>query len=142
MHAGEAAGADSIADAVHGCHAHRIGHGTRLYEDPVLRDYIRDHRIALETNITSNVQTRAVPSASAHPVRAYYDAGLNVTLSTDNWLMSGVTLSGEYWLAHTELGFTRAGDRPDDRERVRERLLPWPERRSLADEARDELASL
>lgn len=142
VHAGEAAGAGSIADAVHGCHAHRIGHGTRLYEDPVLRDYIRDHRIALETNITSNVQTRAVPSASAHPVRAYYDAGLNVTLSTDNWLMSGVTLSGEYWLAHTELGFTR----PEIDQMIvngfESAFLPWPERRSLADEARDALASL
>jgi len=142
VHAGEAAGADSIADAVHRCHAHRIGHGTRLYEDALLCDYIRDHRIALETNITSNVQTGAVPSASAHPVRAYFDAGLNVTLSTDNWLMSGVTLSGEYWLAHAELGFTRE---EIDRMIVNgfeSAFLPWPERRALAEQVASELAGL
>ena len=107
VHAGEAAGAESIAEAVHRCHADRIGHGTRLYEDPVLRDYIRDRRLLIETNITSNVQTRAVARAAEHPVRAYLDAGLAVTLCTDGWLMTGVSLSDEYWLAHTELGFTR-----------------------------------
>ena len=142
VHAGEAAGAGSIADAVLRCHAHRIGHGTRLYEDPLLHDYIRDHRIALEINLTSNVQTRAVPSAAAHPVRAYYDAGLNLTLSTDNWLMSGVTLSGEYWLAHTELGFTR-----EEIDRMiingfESAFLPWPERRAFAEAIASELASL
>ena len=107
VHAGEAAGAESIAEAVHHCHADRIGHGTRLYEDPRLRDYVRDRRIPLEINITSNVQTRAVPRAAEHPVRDYFDAGLTVTLCTDGWLMCGVSLTDEYWLAHTELGFTR-----------------------------------
>ena len=59
-------------------------------------------------SLTSNVQTRAVPSYAAHPLRKYFRAGIAVTLSTDNWLISGVTLSGEYWRAHTELGFRRA----------------------------------
>ena len=40
-------------------------------------------------------------------MRGYFDAGLNVTLCTDGWLMAGVSLSDEYWLAHTELGFSR-----------------------------------
>src|SRR5215207_2590378 len=71
IHAGEAAGAGSIADAVHRCHADRIGHGTRLYEDPLLRDYLRDRRLPIEINITSNVQTQAVARAAEHPVRAY-----------------------------------------------------------------------
>ena len=74
----------------------------------MLRDYIRDRRLLIEINITSNVQTRAVARASEHPVRDYFDAGLVVTLCTDGWLMTGVTLSDEYWLAHTQLGFTRA----------------------------------
>src|SRR5215210_4729203 len=108
IHAGEAAGAASIAEAVHRCHADRIGHGTRLHEDARLRDYIRDRRLLLEINISSNVQTRAVRRVSEHPVRGYVDAGLAVTLCTDGWLMTGVTLSDEYWLAHRELGFTRA----------------------------------
>src|SRR5688500_12704268 len=93
IHAGEAAGAESIAEAILLCHADRIGHGTRLHEDPRLQDYVRDRRILLEINMTSNVQTRAVPSVAAHPVRRYYDAGVAVTLCTDGWLMADVSLS-------------------------------------------------
>ena len=107
VHAGEAFGPVSIGQALHYCGAHRIGHGTRLYENPDLEQYVLDRRVPLEICITSNLQTHAVPSLASHPVRRYFDAGLNVTLSTDSWLMSGVTLTDEYWLAHRELGFTR-----------------------------------
>jgi adenosine deaminase len=142
VHAGEAAGAQSIADAVHLCHANRIGHGTRLFESPDLQAYIRDRQILIEANITSNVQTRAVSRASEHPVRGYFDAGLNVTLCTDGWLMAGVSLSDEYWLAHTELGFSR-----DEIDRLilngfESAFLPWPERLDLLSRARDELADI
>ena len=91
VHAGEAAGAESVAEAVYRCRANRLGHGTRLYEDPALEDYVRDRRILVEINITSNVQTHAVEAAERHPVRRYADAGLAVSLSSDNWLMSGTT---------------------------------------------------
>jgi adenosine deaminase len=142
IHAGEAAGAASIAEAVHRCHADRIGHGTRLYEDPRLRDYIRDRRLLIETNITSNVQTRAVTRASEHPVRGYVDAGLVVTLCTDGWLMTGVTLSDEYWLAHTELGFTRAEIDRLILDGFANAFLPWPERQEMVGRVREELAAL
>jgi adenosine deaminase len=142
VHAGEAAGAESIADAVHRCHADRIGHGTRLYESPELRDYIRDRRILIEANITSNVQTRAVRRASEHPVRAYFDAGLNVTLCTDGWLMAGVSLSDEYWLAHTELGFSRQEIDQLILNGFAGAFLPWPERLELLSRVRDELADI
>jgi adenosine deaminase len=142
VHAGEAAGAESIADAVHSCHANRIGHGTRLYESPELLAYIRDRQILIEANITSNVQTRAVARASEHPVRGYFDAGLNVTLCTDGWLMAGVSLSDEYWRAHTELGFSR----PEINQLILNgfagAFLPWPERLELLSRVRDELADI
>ena len=142
VHAGEAAGAASIAEAVHRCHADRIGHGTRLYEDPVLRDYIRDRRILIEINLTSNVQTRAVPSLAAHPVRGYIDADLELTLCTDGWLMCGVSLSDEYWRAHTELGVTR-----EEIDRLilagfANGFLPWPMREVLLAQVQDELIAL
>jgi adenosine deaminase len=105
VHAGEAAGAESIAQAIHLCHARRIGHGTRLYEDADLMQYVNDFRIPLEINLTSNVQTRAVAHADEHPVRLYYDEGLMVTLNTDNRLMSATTVTEEYWRAHEALGF-------------------------------------
>jgi adenosine deaminase len=142
VHAGEAAGAESIADALDHCHADRIGHGTRLYEDPVLLEYVRDRRILIEINITSNVQTHAVPRASAHPVRRYFDEGLAVTLCTDGWLMCGVTLSDEYRLAHTSLGFTR--DEIDQMilNAFAGAFLPWPERKALIDRVASELRDL
>ncbi len=142
VHAGEAAGPDSIAEAVHRCHADRIGHGTRLYEDPRLRDYIRDRRIVIEANITSNVQTRAVTRAAEHPVRGYFDAGLDVTLCTDSWLMSGVTLTDEYWTAHRELGFTRAEIDRLILNGFAGAFLPWPERLALLADVEAELADL
>ncbi len=142
IHAGEAAGAASIAEAVHRCRADRIGHGTRLYEDPVLRDYIRDRRLPIEINITSNVLTRAVARAADHPVRGYVDAGLVVTLCTDGWLMNGVTLTDEYWLAHRELGFTRAEIDRLILDGFASAFLPWPEREALLGLVREELAAL
>jgi adenosine deaminase len=142
VHAGEAAGADSIAEAIRRCHADRLGHGTRLFEDPALRDYVRDRRIALEVNLTSNEQTHAVRSVAEHPVADYLARGLNVTLGSDNWLMSGTDLTTEYWRAHTELGLDRAALERMILNGFESAFLAWPERRRLLDAARDELAAL
>ncbi len=106
IHAGEAYGPESIHQALHYCRANRIGHGTRLIEDPDLMGYVRDLRIPLEICLTSNVQTRAVPTFEEHPLRAYFDEGLVVTLNTDNRLVSGTTVTDEYLRAHEHLGFT------------------------------------
>jgi len=142
VHAGEAAGPESIAEAVHHCHADRLGHGTRLFEDPALQDYVRDRRIPIEINITSNLQTRVVARAADHPVRRYLDAGLNVTLSTDSWLMSGVILTDEYWLAHRELGFSRPEIDRMILNGFDSAFLAWPERQALIATVRDELAAI
>jgi adenosine deaminase len=141
VHAGEAAGAASVRDAVHLCRANRIGHGTRLFEDPELQDYLRDRRIPVEINLTSNLLTRAVARAEEHPLRRYLDAGLVVTLCTDGWLMSGVTLTDEYWKAHTALGVTREEIDRMILDGFTAGFLPWPERRVLLDRARADLAA-
>jgi adenosine deaminase len=106
VHAGEAFGPASISQAVHYCGAHRIGHGTRLREDPDLMAYVNDHRIALEMCLSSNVQTGAVPSLAEHPVKFYLDQGLRVTLNTDNRLMSNTDLCKEYALGTEHCGLT------------------------------------
>jgi adenosine deaminase len=142
VHAGEAAGAESVAEAVRRCHAVRIGHGTRLREDPELQAYVRDRRILIEINITSNLQTRVVRAASEHPVRSYFDAGLAVTLCTDSWLMSGVRLTDEYWLAHQELGFTREEIDRMILNAFAGAFLPWPDRQALLARVRAELEAL
>jgi adenosine deaminase len=142
VHAGEAAGAESVAQAIRRCHADRIGHGTRLYEDPALLGYVRDRRILIEVNITSNVQTHAVSRVSEHPVRRYFDEGVAVTLCTDGWLMCGVTLSDEYWTAHTALNFTREEIDRMILDGFAGAFLPWPERRALLQSVASELRAL
>jgi adenosine deaminase len=131
VHAGEAAGPASVAQALFACGADRIGHGTRLHEDPALEDYVRDRRVHVEVNLTSNVQTRAVPSAAAHPLRRYLDRGLAVSLHSDSWLMSGTTCSQEYWLAHTALGVTRPEIDRMILDSFAAAFLPWPAKQAL-----------
>ena len=105
-HAGEGDGAQSVREAVQSCCAHRVGHGTRLFEDPSLMAYVADRGIPIEICLTSNVQTRAAASYATHPLRRYFDEGIKVTLNTDNRLMSATTLTDEYAHAATDLGFT------------------------------------
>lgn len=106
IHAGEAFGPESIHQALHQCGARRIGHGTRLEEDPDLMAYLTDFRVPLEICLTSNVQTRVAPTLAQHPLRRYFDAGLVVTLNTDNRLVSGTTMTREFQEAHLHHGFT------------------------------------
>ena len=140
-HAGEGAGAQSIREAVHACAVHRVGHGTRLFEDHSLLDYVNDRRIPIEICITSNVQTR-VATYTDHPVRRYFDAGLNVVLNTDNRLMSGTTLTDEYAHAASHLRFT-----PRELGRIalngfESAFLPWAERAPLFARAQAEIERL
>jgi adenosine deaminase len=106
IHAGEAFGPESIAQAVHYCGAHRIGHGVRLRENGDLLNYVNDHRIPLEMCPSSNVQTRSVADMKSHPLKFYFDFGLRVTVNTDNRLITDTTVSKELWIAHREMGFT------------------------------------
>jgi adenosine deaminase len=142
VHAGEGDGALSVRQAVHQCGAHRLGHATRLIEDASLTQYVNDRRIALEICLTSNVQTRAVSSYDAHPLRQYFDRGMKVVLNTDNRLMSGTTLTDEYELAARHLDFTF-----DDLCQVavngfESAFLPWEERQKLLARVREEVDTL
>ena len=142
VHAGEAFGPKSIRQAVFDLCANRIGHGTRLYEDPDLASYVNDRRITLEICLTSNVQTRAVPAHDVHPLRDYFDRGMSVTLSTDNRLISGTTLTDEYLHAARALGFTLHELGEIALESFAAAFLPWETRRALMDEARREIEAL
>lgn len=104
IHAGEAYGPESIAQAIHVCGAHRIGHGVRLKENGDLLHYVNDHRIPLECCPSSNVQTGAVEDLSRHPLKLYFDLGLRVTVNTDNRLITDTTVSKELWRVHSEMG--------------------------------------
>lgn len=106
VHAGEAYGPASIREAIELGGARRIGHGTRLFEDPELLRTVREEAIPLEVCLTSNVQTGVVESYALHPARRYVDEGVPICLCTDNRLMSGVTLVQEYEHARDELRFS------------------------------------
>lgn len=131
IHAGEAFGAESVHQALHQCGARRIGHGTRLEEDPSLLEYVVDFRIPLEICLTSNVQTRVAADFAAHPLRRYFDAGVVVTLNTDNRLVSGTTLTREFERAHRFHRFTWEELVEISRMGFRSAFLPLREREAL-----------
>lgn len=108
IHAGEAGGAKNIRTAVERLHARRIGHGVRLYEDPDVVQMLCERNIPLEMCVTSNVQTKAVPSFAEHPIRRYMVRGVGVTVNTDNRTVSDTDLTKEYHLLSHRFQFKAA----------------------------------
>jgi aminodeoxyfutalosine deaminase len=104
-HAGESMGPESIWAAL-GLGAERIGHGIAAARDPELMRHLRERDIPLEICITSNLVTGVVARMADHPVRRLYDAGVPITLNTDDPAMFGCTLTGEYRLAARHFGFS------------------------------------
>jgi len=105
-HAGEAAGPESIWQALNELGAERIGHGVAAAQDPALMDHLAEHGIGVETSLTSNVQTSAVPSYAAHPIKRFLQAGIRDTLNTDDPGISAVTIAYEYNQAAVEAGLS------------------------------------
>lgn len=106
-HAGEAAGANSVWDAIHALGVERIGHGTRSEEDDRLLDHLAESQIPLEMCPLSNVATRVVDDISQHPIRRYVERGLMVTVNTDDPSMFGNSLAEEYRTLENVFGFNR-----------------------------------
>jgi adenosine deaminase len=145
IHAGEADEASSIWRAVARCGATRVGHGVRIVDEtdfdgktitmlaPLARR-VRDHRIPLEVSITSNLDTSAFPSVDKHPFGALYSAGFNVSINTDNRLMSRVSLSDEYALAAGTFDLNPADLCEITVNALEAGFGDWPTRRRLIDE--------
>jgi adenosine deaminase len=131
-----------VRDAVHKCGANRLGHATRLIEDLELTQYVNDRRIGLEICLTSNVQTHAAKSYESHPLRTYFDRGMNLTLNTDNRLMSGTTLTDEYLFAAKHLDFSFDELCTLALNGFEAAFLPWEQRVELLHDVSAEMASL
>jgi adenosine deaminase len=142
IHAGEAYGPDSIAQAVHRCGAHRIGHGVRLRENGDLLNYLNDHRIPLEMCPSSNVQTQSVPDFASHPLKFYFDFGLRVTVNTDNRLITDTTLTKELLIAHQRMGFTLSDVCTLLVQGFKSAFLPFREKQDLLRAVNAEIASV
>ena len=104
-HAGETTGPETVWEAIEFLHAERIGHGIRSMDDPRLVAYLRETQLPVDVSPTSNVRTRCVGSLAAHPLPAMLEAGLYVTVNSDDPPMFGTTLSNEY-LAVSGLGLS------------------------------------
>ncbi|MFJ8663868.1 adenosine deaminase [Streptomyces sp. NPDC093795] len=108
-HAGETTGPQTVWDAIRDLGAERIGHGTSSVQDPALLAYLAEHRIALEVCPTSNIATRAVATLDEHPIRQMVDAGVLVTVNSDDPPMFGTDLNSEYAVAARLLGLDERG---------------------------------
>lgn len=106
-HAGETDGPDSIVGALE-IGAERIGHGIRAADDPDLMRRLRDEQIPLEVCITSNVRTGVVRTLGQHPVRKLFEAGVPITLNTDDPGLFDTDLANEYRVAREVFGFSEA----------------------------------
>lgn len=129
LHAGEAAGPESVRQALE-LGAARIGHGVRAGEDPALLEELARRRVPLELCPTSNLQTKAVPDLAHFPIREYLARGVAATVNTDNMTVSRTTLAGEFALLRS-LGLTGEERRTLLRNSARAAFLPPPEKAAL-----------
>jgi aminodeoxyfutalosine deaminase len=108
-HSGESTGPESIWDALTLLGAERIGHGTSAAQDPALLEHLAEHGIPVEVCPTSNIATRVVQRLEDHPIRAMREAGVVVTVNSDDPPMFGTTLSREYEIAASLLDLDASG---------------------------------
>jgi adenosine deaminase/aminodeoxyfutalosine deaminase len=122
-HAGETTGPEAIREAL-SIGSERLGHALSAIQDPDLIRELRERGTGLELNPTSNVRTGVCNCFAEHPLRRYFDAGLLVTLNSDDPAFFGSDLANEYLLAHTEQGFTRDELRQLAANSIRASFLP------------------
>lgn len=104
IHAAEAGPPGNIKEAIDKLGAERIGHGVRAREDIAIMDLLNKKQIPLEICPTSNLQTGIIPKLSQHPIFAFYQLGIPVTINTDDPSISNTTLTDEFLMASGSAG--------------------------------------
>jgi adenosine deaminase len=99
VHAGEAAGPESVWHAIEKLGATRIGHGVACANDQKLMDYMLKHQIGIESCLTSNYQTGTIKDLTQHPIKTFLANGINVCLNTDDPAVENIELEDEFNLA-------------------------------------------
>ncbi len=131
VHAGEAGPAENIWSAIRVLGATRIGHGSHALEDPELMDYLLKHRIGIEANITSNVQTGAASSYAAHPLKTFLEYGILASINTDNPIVSGIDWPHEVEIAAPAAGLSDTQIEQALRNAVEMAFVPRSEKEAL-----------
>jgi aminodeoxyfutalosine deaminase len=140
-HAGETTGPETVWDAIRLLGAERIGHGTSSATDPALLAHLAEHRIPLEVCPSSNLATRAVATLTDHPLRAFVDAGVVVTINSDDPPMFGTTLNREYEIAAALLDLDERGVADLARTAVEVSFAPEDVKARVLDEIEDYVAT-
>nr|ELR5225308.1 adenosine deaminase [Providencia rettgeri] len=135
VHAGEAAGAESIWHAINVLGAQRIGHGVKAIEDPALIDYLAKHQIGMESCLTSNIQTSTVSSLAKHPLKAFLQHGVLASINTDDPAVQGIELRYEYEVAAPQAGLTAAEIEQAQRNGLAIAFLSTNEKNALLEKA-------
>jgi adenosine deaminase len=104
VHAGEWGPAVNIREAIEQLGAERIAHGVRVLEDDSVAALARERGTPFEVCVTSNYQSGVISEEGAHPLPRMLEAGLNVTINTDDPSISRITLSHEYHVVCDDLG--------------------------------------
>ncbi|UPT56051.1 adenosine deaminase [Dickeya zeae] len=117
-HAGEAAGPESIWQAIQQLGAERIGHGVTAIVDSTLMEYMAEHQIGIESCLTSNLQTSTVKGMHEHPLVHFLRHGIPATINTDDPAVQGIDIRHEY-----EIAAPLAGLLPEDIRQVQENGL-------------------
>lgn len=136
IHAGEAAGAESVAKAIE-LGAERIGHGVRALEDLALLSLVKERGILFEMCPKSNRHTKVIKDLHQHPLKAYFDQGLRVSINTDNRTVSNTSLVEEYLLVMDALGVTFEDIKQMNLYAAEATFLPSKEKAELIKELKD-----
>jgi adenosine deaminase len=141
-HAGEVVGPPSVWGAVDALGCERLGHGIRSIDDPALIAHLRERRVVLDVCPTSNVRTGAAPSLEAHPLRRLFDAGVRISINSDDPVFFSTTMCDELRLAAGAFGFTAGELAAVMLDSVEATFLPGEEKRALKSAFADEIAAL
>jgi len=131
IHAGEWGPASNVKEAIEDLGAERIGHGVRVLEDKDITALAHERGTAFEVCMTSNYQSGVVRSLDTHPLMSMFDAGINLTINTDDPSISRITLSHEYYAACEELHMPQ--------NTLRQRILAAAQAGFLANDEKEKL---
>jgi aminodeoxyfutalosine deaminase len=141
-HAGETVGPESVWGAIRALHAERLGHGVRSIEDSELVDYLSERQFPLEICPTSNIRLGVYPDLAAHPIRELYNAGVPVTINSDDPPLFNTTLNTEVKLLFTPFNFEINTINEILLNSIRYSFMPVDERQTLEAMFRTEMTRL